>query len=136
MRILIAEDDVVLGTQLAAALRSDIQVVEHVVDGAQADAALASAERYDLLILDLGLPRLHGLDVLTRLRARGSNLLVLILTAAGCTSHCANGLELGANACLAKPFAVPDLLARVQALMQLHGPSLDEAAAETGQAGL
>lgn len=125
MRILIAEDDAVLGAKLAAALRSDMQVVEHVVDGAQADAALSAADRYDLLILDLGLPFLHGLDVLTRLRARGSNLPVLILTAAGCTTHCDNGLELGANACLAKPFAVPDLLACVQALMPLYEPLPD-----------
>lgn len=119
LRILIAEDDAVLGAALAAALRSDTQVVEHVVDGAQADTALSAADRYDLLILDLGLPRLHGLDVLTRLRARGSHLPVLILTAAGCTTHCHNGLALGANACLAKPFAVPELLACVQGLMPL-----------------
>ncbi len=136
MRILIAEDDAVLGAQLAAALRSDMHVVEHVVDGAQADAALTTPGRYDALVLDLGLPRLHGLDVLTRLRARGSDMPVLILTAAGCTSHGANGLALGADACLAKPFAVPDLLARVQALAQLRGLLPDELPLETGQAGL
>lgn len=121
MRILIAEDDAVLGATLAAALRGDTQIVEHVVDGVQADAALGAPERYDLLILDLGLPRLHGLDVLTRLRARGSSLPVLILTAAGCTSHCQKGLELGADACLAKPFDLSDFLAQAQALTRLHG---------------
>ncbi len=127
MRILIAEDDAVLAQQMCKALRTSGVLVERVADGAQADTALLDPGHYDLLVLDLGLPRLHGLDVLTRLRARGSGLPVLILTAAGCIDHCDNGLELGADACLPKPFSLPDLMVRVQALMRLNGLAVEPA---------
>ena len=132
VRILIAEDDVALAQQMRDALIAPTVLVERVTDGAQADTALYAAEQYDLLVLDLGLPRLHGLDVLTRLRARGSSLPVLILTAAGCTGHCDNGLELGADACLAKPFALADLVTRVRALMRLRGLLVEEVEAGVG----
>jgi len=82
MRILIAEDDQVLADGLLRALRSAGAAVDHVASGTEADAALMTNTEFDLLILDLGLPRMHGLEVLKRLRARGSNLPVLILTAA------------------------------------------------------
>ena len=81
MRILIAEDDQVLADGLLRSLRGAGYAVDQVSSGTEADAALASHE-FDLLILDLGLPRLHGLEVLRKLRARGSTLPVLILTAA------------------------------------------------------
>jgi two-component system OmpR family response regulator len=81
MRILIAEDDQVLADGLLRSLRGSGYAVDQVSSGTEADAALASHE-FDLLILDLGLPRLHGLEVLRKLRARGSTLPVLILTAA------------------------------------------------------
>ncbi|MGA1519192.1 MAG: response regulator, partial [Burkholderiaceae bacterium] len=80
MRILIAEDDTVLADGLLRTLRASGAVVDHVASGSEADAALLTAESFDLLILDLGLPRLHGLEVRKRLRARGSAVPVLILT--------------------------------------------------------
>ena len=82
MRILIAEDDHVLADGLMRSLRAAGAAVDHVSTGSEAEAALLTSQEFDLLILDLGLPRLHGLDVLKNLRARGSNLPVLILTAA------------------------------------------------------
>jgi two-component system OmpR family response regulator len=81
MRILIAEDDQVLADGLLRSLRNGGYAVDQVGSGSEADAALAAHE-FDLLILDLGLPKLHGLEVLRKLRARGSSLPVLILTAA------------------------------------------------------
>jgi CheY-like chemotaxis protein len=82
MRILIAEDDQVLADGLLRTLRSSGAVVSHVANGSEADTALADQQRFDLLILDLGLPKVHGLEVLKRLRGRGDALPVLILTAA------------------------------------------------------
>ena len=72
MRILIAEDDQVLADGLLRTLRASGAAVDHVASGSEADAALMTNNEFDLLILDLGLPRLHGLEVLKRLRARGS----------------------------------------------------------------
>ena len=85
------------------------------VSGNEADAALASHE-FDLLILDLGLPKLHGLEVLRKLRARGSPLPVLILTAADSVEQRVKGLDLGADDYMAKPFSLQELEARVRAL--------------------
>ena len=82
MRILIAEDDQVLADGLLRSLRGSGAVVDHVSSGTEVDAALMTNNEFDLLILDLGLPKLHGLEVLKRLRARGQTLPVLILTAA------------------------------------------------------
>ncbi|WP_205192002.1 response regulator, partial [Burkholderia sp. LMG 13014] len=81
MRILIAEDDSILADGLTRSLRQSGYAVDHVKTGVDADTAL-SMQTFDLLILDLGLPKMPGLDVLKRLRARNSNLPVLILTAA------------------------------------------------------
>ena len=115
MRILIAEDDQVLADGLLRALRSGGYAVDRVADGAAADAALASQE-FDLLILDPGLPRVHGLEVLRRLRARGSAVPVLILTAADSVEQRVTGLDLGADDYMAKPFSLQELEARVRAL--------------------
>ena len=82
MRILIAEDDQVLADGLLRTLRGSGAAVDHVASGTEADAALMTNTEFDLLILDLGLPKMHGLEVLKKLRARGSSLPVLILTAA------------------------------------------------------
>ncbi|MEO8248973.1 MAG: response regulator transcription factor [Burkholderiales bacterium] len=116
MRILIAEDDQTLADGLLRSLRASGAAVDHVADGAQADAALMTSTEFDLLILDLGLPRLHGLDVLKRLRARGQALPVLILTAADSIDERVKGLDLGADDYMAKPFALEELEARVRAL--------------------
>ena len=104
MRILIAEDDQVLADGLLRSLRNAGYAVDQVSSGTEADAALALHE-FDLLILDLGLPRLHGLEVLRMLRARGSSVPVLILTAADSVEQHVKGLDLGADDRMAKPRA-------------------------------
>jgi two-component system OmpR family response regulator len=105
MRILIAEDDQVLADGLLRSLRASGYAVDQVGSGSEADAALASHE-FDLLILDLGLPKMHGFDVLRKLRARGSAVPVLILTAADSVEQRVKGLDLGADDYMAKPFAL------------------------------
>jgi two-component system, OmpR family, response regulator len=115
MRILIAEDDQVLADGLLRSLRATGYAVDHVASGSEADAALASHE-FDLVILDLGLPRVSGLEVLRKLRARGSSTAVLILTAADSVEQRVKGLDLGADDYMAKPFALAELEARVRAL--------------------
>ena len=115
MRILIAEDDSILADGLTRSLRNNGYAVDAVNDGAAADAALAVQE-FDLLILDLGLPRMTGLEVLARLRGRNSHLPVLILTAADSIEQRVKGLDLGADDYMAKPFALSELEARVRAL--------------------
>jgi two-component system OmpR family response regulator len=115
MRILIAEDDQVLADGLLRSLRSAGYAVDQVASGSEADAAVASHE-FDLLILDLGLPKMHGLEVLKRLRARGSSMPVLILTAADSVEQRVTGLDLGADDYMAKPFSLQELEARVRAL--------------------
>ena len=118
MRILIAEDDQVLADGLLRTLRASGAAVDHVGDGAQADAALMTNTEFDLLILDLGLPRMHGLEVLKKLRSRGSKLPVLILTAADSVEERVKGLDFGADDYMAKPFSLQELEARVRALVR------------------
>jgi two-component system, OmpR family, response regulator len=115
MRILIAEDDQVLADGLLRTLRKGGYAVDHVASGTEADAALSDHE-FDLVILDLGLPKLSGLEVLRKLRGRGSSLPVLILTAADSVEQRVKGLDLGADDYMAKPFALAELEARVRAL--------------------
>jgi len=115
MRILLAEDDRVLADGLCRSLRQSGYAVDHVSSGADADAALA-ANAFDLLILDLGLPKMSGLEVLKRLRARNTSTPVLILTAADSVEQRVRGLDLGADDFMAKPFALTELEARVRAL--------------------
>ncbi len=115
MRILLAEDDSVLADGLTRSLRQSGYAIDCVKNGQDADTALSTQE-FDLLILDLGLPRLSGLDVLRRLRARGSLLPVLILTAADSIEQRVGGLDAGADDYMPKPFALSELEARVRAL--------------------
>ena len=131
MRILLAEDDSVLADGLTRSLRQSGYVTDCVNNGMAADTAL-STQDFDLLILDLGLPKMSGLDVLKRLRARNSHLPVLILTAADSIEQRVRGLDLGADDYMAKPFSLYELEARVRALtrrgagggptMISHGP--------------
>ncbi len=115
MRILLAEDDSIIADGLVRALRRSGYAVDHVANGSDADVALAS-QPYDLLILDLGLPRLNGIEVLKRLRARKSAIPVLILTAQDGLDDRVRGLDAGADDYMVKPFALPELEARVRAL--------------------
>jgi two-component system, OmpR family, response regulator len=117
MRILVAEDDQVLADGLARSLRQGGYAVDLVANGGQADTALTT-QNYDLLILDLGLPVMPGLEVLKRLRSRQSALPVLILTAADSVEQRVRGLDLGADDFMAKPFALNELEARVRALVR------------------
>ena len=115
MRILVAEDDAVLADGVMHTLRHSGYAVDWVKNGAEADSALAT-DRFDLLILDLGLPKKSGLDVLKRLRSGDSHLPVLILTALDGVSARVRGLDAGADDYLAKPFDLAELEARVRAL--------------------
>jgi two-component system OmpR family response regulator len=115
MRILIAEDDGLIADGLIRSLRQSGYAVDCVKNGVEADSALTAAE-FDLLILDLGLPKMPGLEVLRRLRGRDSHLPVLILTAQDGVQDRVRGLDLGADDYLAKPFALGELEARVRAL--------------------
>src|SRR3954468_19368705 len=115
MRILVAEDDAVLAEGVMQTLSKSGYAVARGQNGPEADSALA-ANQFDLLILDLGLPKRSGLDVLRRLRATDSRVPVLILTALHGVSDRVRGLDAGADDYLAKPFDLAELEARVRAL--------------------
>ena len=117
MRILLVEDDKVLADALSRVLVQSAHAVDIVSTGEEADHAL-SLGIYDLAILDIGLPGLSGLDVLRRLRARKSTMPVLMLTALDTLADRVRGLDLGADDYLAKPFDLPELEARVRALLR------------------
>ena len=117
MRILLAEDDSVLADGLTRSLRQSGYATDCVKNGQEADSALSTQE-FDLLILDLGLPKMAGLEVLRRLRSRNSRLPVLILTANDSVDQRVKGLDLGADDFMAKPFALSELEARVRALVR------------------
>ena len=117
MRILLVEDDVSLRDTLALALRRLGYGVDPVGDGRAAELSL-DAGAYDLVVLDLGLPRLDGIEVLRRMRHRGDKTPVLVLTARDGIDQRVLGLKTGADDYLIKPFALPELEARVAALMR------------------
>jgi two-component system, OmpR family, response regulator len=126
MRILVAEDDAILADGVMRTLRQSGYAVDWVKNGVEADTAL-DTEDFDLLILDIGLPRKSGLDVLKRLRARDSRVPVLILTALDGVNDRVRGLDAGADDYLAKPFELAELEARVRALTRrgmAGGPTL------------
>jgi two-component system response regulator TctD len=117
MRILLVEDHVQLSQSIAQALKAAGLTVDVLHDGVAADLALTS-EDYAMAILDVGLPRLDGFEVLARLRDRGRNLPVLMLTARADVKDRVHGLNLGADDYLAKPFELSELEARVKALLR------------------
>lgn len=115
MRILLVEDDPQLGDGLSIGLRQAGFAVDWVRDGHAADHAL-QAESFDLVVLDLGLPRLSGMAVLTRARQRGQTMPILILTARDATGDKVAGLDAGADDYLVKPIDLDELTARIRAL--------------------
>ncbi|ABP78603.1 DNA-binding response regulator [Stutzerimonas stutzeri A1501] len=117
MRILLVEDDRALGEGIRTALKPEGYTVDWLQDGASALHAL-NHESFELVILDLGLPRLDGLELLKRLRAAGNPVPVLVLTARDATSDRIAGLDAGADDYLVKPFDVAELKARLRALLR------------------
>ncbi len=117
MRLLLVEDDVMIGETVLDLLRADHFAVDWVKDGGMAGTALRS-QRYDLVLLDLGLPRRDGLDVLKDLRARKDLTPVLVLTARDAVSDRIAGLDAGADDYLLKPYDMDELLARIRALIR------------------
>lgn len=118
MHILIAEDDAVLADGLCRSMRQQGYAVDHVADGQEADVLLRGAQSFDLVILDLGLPRLDGLCVLRNMRERNRQVPVIVLTARDGVEDRVKGLDLGADDYLVKPFNLTELEARVRALIR------------------
>ena len=146
MRILLVEDDPQLGDGLTIGLRQAGFAVDWLKDGNSADQALQS-ETFDFVVLDLGLPRLSGMEVLSRARRRGQDMPILILTARDATGEKVAGLDAGADDYLVKPIDLDELTARIRALTRrsagraepllIHGDlALDPAAHTVTQAGL
>jgi two-component system OmpR family response regulator len=131
VRILIVEDDATLASGIARILEGEGHAVDVVGRGEQAVFG-ARQERFDMMILDVGLPGIDGFEVLRRLRAAGQKIPVLVLTARDALDDRIRGLDLGADDYMAKPFAMPELAARVRALVRrsqaqtgpkiVHGP--------------
>ena len=115
MRILLVEDDPLLASGLKVALKQANYLVEHVSDGQMALSALQSYG-FDLMILDLGLPKVDGIEVLRAVRARSDHIPVLILSARDSAAHRVQGLDLGADDYLIKPFDLDELKARLRVL--------------------
>lgn len=126
MRLLLVEDDPVLGNGIEVGLRQAGFAVDWARDGHAAQLALQTTE-YELIVLDLGLPRVPGMDVLRQLRGKGSDVPVLLLTARDTVRDRVTGLEAGADDYLIKPFDLAELVARIRALLRrAHGRSTPE----------
>ena len=117
MRILLVEDDLMIGASVRTGLRQDGFVVDWVEDGEAAETAIAT-HTYDLMVLDQGLPRKDGLDVLKTLRKQGNDLPVLIATARDEVPARIKGLDAGADDYLVKPFDLDELAARIRAVLR------------------
>ena len=122
MRVLLAEDDAMIGAAVRDRLRSQGFAVDWVRDGRAADAAIVG-DVYDLLLLDLGLPGREGLEVLKALRGRGSQLPVVILTARDAVDDRVAGLDAGADDYVVKPFDLKELEARLRAVLRRRAGS-------------
>lgn len=122
MRILVVEDEPAAATVLAKGLREHAYAVDVTADGETA-VEQASINDYDLVLLDLMLPRLSGIEVCRRLRAEGRTVPILMLTARGGLEQRVEGLDAGADDYLPKPYHFPELLARIRALLR-RGPAL------------
>lgn len=132
MRILVVEDDLALSEQLVVDLHKAGYVADAVADGVEAEF-MGREEPYDLVVLDLGLPKMPGLEVLKKWRAAGNNVPVIILTARDAWHEKVDGIKAGADDYMAKPFHVEELLVRIQAVIRrLKG----QAGSELSVAGL
>ena len=120
MRVLVVEDEAALSRQLAASLGDAGYAVDCAADGERADF-LAQTERYDVVVLDLGLPRVDGLTLLRRWRDAGLSMPVLVLTARGGWHEKVQGIDAGADDYVAKPFRMEEVLARLRALLRRAG---------------
>lgn len=121
MHVLLVEDDPVLADGIARILRGHDMAVDVVHNGDDADRALQAREM-SVAVLDIGLPGIDGFEVVRRLRTRGSQLPVLLLTARDDVQDRVRGLEMGADDYLVKPFAAPELVARLKALVRRSNP--------------
>src|SRR5664279_599391 len=117
MRILVVEDDALLAAGLSNALTRAGHAIEHATTGKHADLLLID-QKFDLVVLDVGLPDIDGFEVLRRLRQRRSSTSVLVLTARDAVEDRVHGLDLGADDYLTKPFSVSEFEARVRALLR------------------
>jgi len=117
MRILVVEDDPVVADGVKQSLKRAGFAVDHVASAEAAEAALRD-EPFDLAIVDLGLPKMDGMELVRRLRRRGGALPILILTARDTLEDRVDGLELGADDFMVKPFQLPELIARIRALIR------------------
>lgn len=119
MRILLVEDDTMIGKSVQLGLKREGYAVDWVRDGVAAELSLAN-DSYELLLLDLGLPRKGGLEILKSLRAKKNAIPVLILTARDAVADRVKGLDAGADDYLVKPFDLDELSARIRALVRRH----------------
>ncbi|MEF8729295.1 MAG: response regulator [Accumulibacter sp.] len=119
MRVLLVEDDPMIGKSVQQGLRQDGCAVDWVRDAHAGELALATAP-YELLLLDLGLPGASGLDLLARLRRAGSRVPVLVITARDSVADRIKGLDTGADDYLVKPFDLDELSARMRAVLRRH----------------
>jgi len=117
MRLLLVEDDAMVGEGVLAGLRQEGFAVDWVRDGQAAELAIEN-DVYDLVVLDLGLPRKDGLEVLSTMRSKGNTVPVLIMTARDAVSDRVQGLDRGADDYVVKPFDLDELAARVRALLR------------------
>lgn len=117
MRLLLVEDDAMIGEAVLHMLRAEHYAADWVRDGTMADEALRT-EQYDLVLLDLGLPKRDGLEVLRTLRARRNSVPVLVATARDAIGDRIAGLDAGADDYVVKPYDIDELLARIRALLR------------------
>ena len=120
MRILLVEDDLMIGEAVSVALRDAAYAVDWVKDGATSDRVLENVE-YQAVLLDLGLPKRDGLEVLRRLRQAGDTVPVIVITARDSVDDRIKGLDFGADDYLVKPFNLNEMLARLRAIIRRQG---------------
>lgn len=125
MNILLVEDEVSLSEALVHILKKEKYIVDAVYDG-ESGYEYAATDRYDLILLDVMLPKINGFDVLRKLRTEKNNTPVIMLTALSQVNDKVRGLDMGADDYLAKPFSTPELLARIRAVSRRKTNTISE----------